>query len=161
LTDPIVPALALPTDDVDPTTNEARAARDLDISDISVALPEIAHKDLPHCPKCEGFLRPGVVWFGESLPSNILKAVDDYIEQSSRIDLCLVIGTSARVFPAAAYIEEVRAKGARVAIFNKDGDVPANGVGSRDWLFQGDAAELLPELLRPIIGDLEVPQETL
>jgi NAD-dependent deacetylase sirtuin 5 len=161
LTDPIVPALAIPTDDADVTTNAARSARELDLADATVALPELAIQDLPHCPMCNGLLRPGVVWFGESLPSNVLDAVDGFIEESERIDLILVIGTSASVFPAAAYIEMAKSKKAKVAVFNMDGDLPVGGLRNSDWLFQGDAAVLLPELLKPVIGDLDGAQERL
>jgi NAD+-dependent protein deacetylase sirtuin 5 len=160
-TDPIVPALAIPTDESDPTTNDARAARELDLADMNVALPELAIRDLPHCPDCKGLLRPGVVWFGESLPHDVLDAVDNFISTSPTIDLIMVIGTSASVFPAAGYIEEAQWKKARVAVFNMDGDMPAGGLSDQDWIFKGDAALLLPELLKPVIGDLEGVQERL
>jgi NAD-dependent protein deacetylase sirtuin 5 len=149
-----VPALTIPTDESDPTTNEARAARELDIADISVALPEVTTDHLPKCPDCNGLLRPGVVWFGEGLPGNVLDAVDDFISKSDKIDIIMVIGTSARVFPAAGYIETARWKGARIAVINMDGDLPPNGLGPNDWMFQGDAAMVVPELLKPVIGEL-------
>jgi NAD+-dependent protein deacetylase sirtuin 5 len=149
-----VPALAIPTDESDPTTNEARTTRELDLADASVALPELAIDHLPKCPDCGGLLRPGVVWFGEGLPGNVLDAVDGFISGSDRIDLIMVIGTSASVFPAAGYIETARWKGARVAVINMDGDLPVNGLGPNDWMFQGDAAMIVPELLKPVIGDL-------
>jgi NAD+-dependent protein deacetylase sirtuin 5 len=122
---------------------------------MDVALPELAIRDLPHCPACKGLLRPGVIWFGEALPGNVLNAVDDFIRNADKIDLILVIGTSAKVFPAAGYIEEARWKGAKVAVFNMDGDLPAGGLRNNDWIFQGDAAVLVPELLKPVIGNLD------
>ena len=50
-----------------------------------------------------------------------------------------------------------RRKGARVAVVNfDDGELgSASDLGTKDFLFVGDAAEILPELLRPVIGDLE------
>jgi NAD+-dependent protein deacetylase sirtuin 5 len=157
--DPIVPSLALPTDeDIDPTSNEVRAAnavaRELDISNPEVQLPEIDLRSLPHCPKCKGLLRPGVVWFGESLPNQVLDSVDSFVQNSEDVDLILVIGTSARVYPAAGYVDVAREKGARVCVINLAEDLPASEMGPDDWFFQGDAAVLLPELLRPVIGDL-------
>ena len=64
-TDPVTPALAVPTSGADPTTNEARqVGQDLDISDINVPLPSLTREDLPQCPRCKkNLLRPGVVWF--------------------------------------------------------------------------------------------------
>lgn len=157
-TDPIVPALAIPTDESDPTTTEAIKARELDISDVNVSLPEITLSHLPRCPTCKkGTLRPGVVWFGEALPSDVLDDVDNFVNAPERIDLIMVIGTSARVFPAASYVDEARAKGARVAIINTDkNDIPRSGLYDQDWFFQGDAAQIVPELLKNVIGEVNL-----
>jgi len=173
--DPIVPALALPTDESDPTTNAARGARaqpnreeqakvakELDISDENVALPEIPYAALPKCPSCKrAMMRPGVVWFGEALPHGTLDHIQKFIRKAPKIDIILVIGTSAKVYPAAGYVDEARHKGARVAVINTEGDLPASGLRKGDWLFQGDAAAILPEILRPVIGDVQVPEEKL
>lgn len=181
-TDPIVPALAIPLDESDPTTiealqaksaergekvqkhqNGASASRELDISNEEVPLPELSEKDLPHCPECKtGLLRPGVVWFGEMLPPKVIRTVDDFIVESDEIDLILVIGTSARVYPAAGYVERARANGARVAVINTDpNDEPRSGMMNGDWFFVEDAAQILPELLKPIIGDVSGMSEKL
>jgi NAD-dependent SIR2 family protein deacetylase len=104
-------------------------------------------------------LRPGVVWFGEALPKDTLKEISEWIEKD-KIDLMLVIGTTATVWPAAGYVDEARSKGAKVAVINMDGLDRELGAASDlrddDFLFQGDAAKLLPEILRPVIGELEV-----
>lgn len=169
--DPIVPALAIPRDESDPTSNAARkavsnavtessspgtAAKELDISDEQVHLPAVPLQDLPHCPNCkEGLLRPGVVWFGEMLPQEVLSAVNEFIKESKKIDLCLVIGTSAKVYPAAGYVGTARAKGARVAVINMEvTDAAAAGLVEGDWFFQGDAAVIVPEILKPVIGEI-------
>ena len=176
-TDPVVPALAGPTDGVDPTSDEARKGaneqlqaqaqakgKDVDISDVKVPLPKLTAYDLPHCPKCKThLLRPGVVWFGEMLPESVLSNVEGFIEakadngwEDAEIDLIMVIGTSAKVTPAASYIDEARFKGARVCVVNMDtNDAPRSGWAKGDWLFQGDAAVIVPELLRPVIGELK------
>ncbi|CAD0115298.1 unnamed protein product [Aureobasidium uvarum] len=163
-TDPIVPALRIPLDESDPTTKEARHAvsqnhKEADIADAQVHLPSVQVADLPKCPEChEGLLRPGVVWFGESLPSKVLNAVDSFINDSTKIDLIFVIGTSASVYPAAGYVDEARAKGARVAVINADrADEPAGGLTDNDWFFEGDAAQIVPDILKTIIGEVEQP----
>ena len=129
---------------------------ELDISDDRVELPEIDKHELPHCPECgEGILRPGVVWFGEMLPEKTLNEVDEFIKISGRINLILVIGTSAQVFPAADYIGRARAKAAKVAVINMDrADVPRQGLMEGDWFFEGDASTILPELLKSEIGEI-------
>jgi NAD-dependent deacetylase sirtuin 5 len=159
-TDPIVPALALPTDESDPTTTNALEARELDISDENVAIPELTYNHLPKCPECKkGLLRPGVVWFGEALPGDVLDDVDAFMSSPDKIDLILVIGTSAKVYPAAAYVDLARHKGARVAIINMDtNDIPAGGLYDRDWFFQGDAAQIVPEILKSVIGEVKMEE---
>lgn len=163
-TDPVVPALAIPTSGEDPTTNAALASatsqnpQDLDISDAATPLPALSTHDLPHCPSCHrALLRPGVVWFGEQLPSDVLASVDAYIYADARpIDIILVIGTSAKVYPAAGYIDIARQRGARVCVVNmEEGDAPAGGWRAGDWVFKGDAAEIVPRLLEPVVGRVE------
>ena len=137
---------------------ERSVPRDLDISDDRVEIPQISIEDLPRCPKCRGgLLRPGVVWFGETLPEKTILAVDKWINKPERIDLMLVIGTSASVYPAAGYVGEARAKGARVAVINTErADTPGgqNGLMVGDWFFQGDAGSVVPEILKSVIGDI-------
>ncbi|KAH7135761.1 NAD-dependent deacetylase-like protein sirtuin-5 [Dendryphion nanum] len=155
-TDPIVPALAIPTDESDPTTTTARQQKELDISDENVALPELDYRHLPRCPTCQrGLLRPGVVWFGEALPRKVLDDIDEWIKENRAIDLIMVIGTSAKVYPAAGYVDLARNLGARVAVINMDpNDIPAIGLSEGDWFFQGDAAQIVPEILKGVIGEL-------
>jgi NAD-dependent deacetylase sirtuin 5 len=168
-TDPIVPALALPVDDQElASDSQLKAAmkakhalvKGADISDINVPIPTIKREDLPQCPSCnKNLLRPGVVWFGESLPEDVLHDVDVFVSQPERIDLMLVIGTSSRVYPAAGYTSVARSRGARVAVINMDRD-DAKSLTKRDWFFEGDAAVILPEILKTVIGEVGEFDET-
>jgi len=168
-TDPIVPALALPADE-----NEVYAQSQLqaamkeknalikgaDISNINVPIPEIKREDLPRCPSCKAnLLRPGVVWFGEALPEQVLKDVDDWFNRPEKIDLILVIGTSSKVYPAAGYTQMARNKGARVAVINMEREV-AGDLTQRDWFFEGDAAVIVPDILKSVIGEIGEFDET-
>ncbi|KAE8333269.1 DHS-like NAD/FAD-binding domain-containing protein [Aspergillus sergii] len=171
-TDPIVPALAIPKNVPEPkpstddkTGEEASKSiynalgipegEEVDISDDRVPLAPLSSDVLPHCPECkDGLLRPGVVWFGESLPSQTLDMVDSWM-RSGPIDLILVIGTSSRVYPAAGYVDKARARGARVAVVNMDrNDVGSSGLKPGDWFFQGDAGTIVPEILKETIGEI-------
>ncbi|PTU24008.1 hypothetical protein P175DRAFT_0553297 [Aspergillus ochraceoroseus IBT 24754] len=170
--DPIVPALAIPRtfpelnpSAEDKTGEEASKAlysamgigegAEVDISDERVPLPTLSRDVLPQCPECEGgLLRPGVVWFGESLPLHTLDLVDKWMDVD-KIDLILVIGTSARVYPAAGYVDEARRRGARVAVINMDqNDVGKGGLTSNDWFFQGDAGVVVPDILKAVVGEI-------
>lgn len=72
----------------------------------------------------------------------------------------LVIGTSAQVYPAAGYVQKAQQRGARVAVVNFDGGElgSASSLSSKDFLFVGDAAKILPEMFQPVIGDLDGQQ---
>ncbi|SMR52423.1 unnamed protein product [Zymoseptoria tritici ST99CH_1E4] len=160
-TDPIVPALDLP-DGKDVTSDEYRTmGGKVDISDPQVQLAQIPREDLPTCPQCRrALLRPGVVWFGEALPDDVVDSVYAYLDEPEKVDLIMVIGTGAKVYPAAGYIEEAREKGAKVCVVNMDAnDAPPGGWAEGDFFFQGDAATIVPELLRPIIGEVKVPEQ--
>lgn len=131
---------------------EQPGGREVDISDESIPIPELSRDVLPKCPKCkDGLLRPGVVWFGETLPLDTLGTVDQWL-QSGKVDLMLVIGTSSKVYPAAGYVDKARARGARIAVVNMDrNDVGSSGLRPDDWLFQGDAGAIVPEILKDAI----------
>ena len=136
------------------SANGSRTTQEIDISDASNPLPQIKDEDLPRCPKCKNHMtRPGVVWFGEALPGAVISTVDEFIQNPRKIDLMLVIGTSAKVYPAAGYVDIARRKGARVAVINMDkADIPRNGLTQKDWFFQGDAGELVPQLFQSVIS---------
>jgi NAD-dependent deacetylase len=50
--------------------------------------------DIPRCPRCKGLMRPGVVWFGEQLPWDELRRVENYLA-AHPCDYVIVIGTTA------------------------------------------------------------------
>ncbi|KAL8715795.1 MAG: hypothetical protein Q9220_000462 [cf. Caloplaca sp. 1 TL-2023] len=174
--DPIVPALAIPKEVSQPMPGAEAAkslaaamkgaksteGKELDISDAAVSIPRIDVKDLPQCPKCQrGLLRPGVVWFGEALPAKTMEAVDEFVDdERSKIDLMMVIGTSAQVFPAARYADIARARGARIAVINMDKQTGKRGLTKNDWFFHGDAGIILPDILFPVIGDISKMGDT-
>ncbi len=70
----------------------------------------------PRCPSCGALARPGVVWFGEPIPPEALRAA----EAATRCDVLLSIGTSSVVYPAAALVADARARGAFTVEINPD-----------------------------------------
>lgn len=95
----------------------------------------------PHCAGCCNRVRPGVVWFGESLPSATLDAAQCAAE---RCDVMLVVGTAGAVYPAAGLAHVTRAAGGRVAMLNPSPSA-LDGVAHR--VLRGTAASVLPSLL--------------
>ena len=70
---------------------------------------------LPRCEECGALLRPDVVWFGERLAPGVL---EEAFEWAGRADLCIVIGTSGVVEPAASIASTTRATGGDVIEIN-------------------------------------------
>jgi NAD-dependent deacetylase len=104
--------------------------------DRRVPLPKLP----PHC-QCGGVARPGVVWFGEPLPGEVLGAS---AEAAQSANVLLVIGTSAVVYPAASLIPVAKRSGARVIEVNPD-ETPASTMA--DCSLRGAAGEILPLLV--------------
>ena len=96
----------------------------------------------PRCKQCGGLVRPGVVWFGESLPVDALEAA---FAAAADCDLLLSVGTSGVVYPAAQVPEIALQAGAAVVHVNPQ---PQALGGQHEWLLAGAAGEVLPSLLQ-------------
>lgn len=94
--------------------------------------------DLPPRCACGELLRPGVVWFGESLPAETWRRAGQAARDA---DLFFVIGTSAVVHPAAGLVETAKSTGARVIEINIE-RTSVSGIVDRS--LRGPAAEILP-----------------
>lgn len=98
----------------------------------------------PLCTACGGYIRPGVVWFGESLPEdNWLRAQ----KLASRCDVLFSVGTSSLVYPAAGLPQMAKASGAVVVQVNPN---PTGIEPLLDFDLQGKAGELMPALLQAV-----------
>jgi NAD-dependent deacetylase len=104
--------------------------------DRRVPLPKLP----PHCA-CGGLARPGVVWFGESLPDGMMREAEHAVTSSQVV---LVVGTSAVVYPAAGLIPHARQSGAKVIEINIDDTAATSQV---DCALRGPAGDILPQLL--------------
>ena len=78
----------------------------------------------PSCDDCDGILKPDTVSFGQSMPED--KMVRSYREAEA-CDLCLVLGSSLVVQPAASVPEHAARSGAALMIINRD-PTPLDGV---------------------------------
>ncbi|MEM7417375.1 MAG: NAD-dependent deacylase [Gemmatimonadota bacterium] len=96
---------------------------------------------LPRCPQCGDLMRPDVVWFGEALDADVLEAS---LHAAREADVCLVVGTSALVYPAASVPDVTASMGGHVIEVNLTA-TPLTG--SADVSLQGPAGEILPQLL--------------
>ena len=99
------------------------------------------------CPACGGgsTLRPHVVWFGE-LPLEL----DAIYEALAGCALFVAIGTSGQVYPAAGFVEAVRAEGrARTVELNLEPSAFSSRFHEHR---QGPAAELVPRYVAELLA---------
>lgn len=71
--------------------------------------------EIPACSKCGGFLKPNVVFFGDSVPSHRVATV------RAAVDACdglLVVGSSLAVHSAYRHVREASKQGIPIAILN-------------------------------------------
>ncbi len=93
------------------------------------------------CRRCRRLLRPAVLWFGEAMEEHIMQLV---LREIDRCDLCLVVGTSSLVYPAALFAPQAASRGAIVAEFNLE-ETPATE--EFHFHFSGPCGETLPRAL--------------
>lgn len=97
---------------------------------------------LPRCESCGALARPDIVWFGESLdPRNIERA----FAAAEDADVCLVIGTSGVVQPAASIASVTRRHGGAVIEVNPV-ETPITDISSIS--LRGTAVDVVPGILR-------------
>ncbi len=70
----------------------------------------------PECVKCGGIIKPEGVFFGEAMP---VKETMEAERRSSSCDLCIVIGSSLVVYPAAMMPQYAVQSGAKLVIINE------------------------------------------
>nr|CAH7730424.1 unnamed protein product [Callosobruchus chinensis] len=116
-----------------------RKCRDGNVQDDS--LPVVKKEDLPKCKTCNSLVRPYIVWFGENLDHEVLRKARELVETC---DLCLVVGTSSVVYPAAMFAPLVAQRGMPVAEFNVT-EEPAEQ--SFAFHFPGKCGTTLPKAL--------------
>ncbi|MFA5949557.1 MAG: NAD-dependent deacylase [Hyphomicrobium sp.] len=101
------------------------------------------------CPSCgeAGGMRPDVVWFGE-LPYHMPRIM----ELVAKASLFISVGTSGNVYPAAGFVAEARANGARTLELNLE---PSQGRSHFHEAIYGPATAVVPAYVdRLLSGNL-------
>lgn len=108
----------------------------------SEPLPEAGIRiEPPRCTRCNGYVRPGVVWFGEMLPA---EAWTNALAAAKDCDFFLSIGTSGIVYPAAELPFAALANSATVVHVN-----PVQfAISNQEFFVQGAAASSMKSLLK-------------
>lgn len=148
----LVPQLTLVTQNVDGLHQRAgsrnvlefhgnlmsnRCSRDGSLQQAAATSTEIP----PRCPECGAYLRPGVVWFGEPIPGDVL---DLSFRAAANCDLYFAIGTSSLVHPAASLVDAAMQNDATIVEVNPEA-TPLTRYA--DFVLSEQAGTALPELL--------------
>jgi len=112
--------------------------------DQSAVPDEGALIDPPRCQRCNGKMRPAVVWYGEDLPAQAWKTAINLVKDC---DLLVSVGTSGIVMPAAGLPDLALASGASVIHVNK---VDVAMGEPREFMLMGGGAEVLSMLFERI-----------
>ena len=90
----------------------------------------------PSCPHCGGFIRPGVVWFGEGIDPDVMRQSLAALD----CDVFFTVGTSSLVYPASSLVHEAKTRGAFTVEVNVE-STPASR--SLDLALKAPAEEIL------------------
>jgi len=97
--------------------------------------------DDPRCMICKGILKPDAVFFGEQLPLEVMMESE---RRSRTCDLCLVLGSSLVVYPAALMPVYAMESKAKVVIINVG---PTEMDRMATILIDGKAGEVAPRII--------------
>lgn len=101
---------------------------------------EIVPDDIPSCEKCDGKIRPDVVWFGEMLDAEIINSAFKASEES---EIFFSAGTSAVVHPAASLPVAAKRNGAVLIEINPE-ETPISSIA--DFRINSKSGEFFSEL---------------
>jgi NAD-dependent deacetylase len=72
---------------------------------------------VPYCDDCDGILKPATISFGQAMPQDEMARAVMYAREC---DLCIVLGSSLVVYPAASIPAQAVESGAKLMIINRD-----------------------------------------
>jgi NAD-dependent SIR2 family protein deacetylase len=68
------------------------------------------------CPRCAGMLKPDIVYFGETVPKEVVSQSYSLVDQAEAL---LVVGSSLTVFSGYRFVRHAAALGIPIAIVNR------------------------------------------
>lgn len=96
------------------------------------------------CQHCGGYIRPDIVWFGESLPVAAWQTAE---EAAASCDVFMSIGTSSLVYPAAGLAQLAKQNGANIIEINPS-PTPSTVV---DITLAAKAGIIMPLLVKKVV----------
>ncbi|KAM3963946.1 LOW QUALITY PROTEIN: NAD-dependent protein deacylase Sirt4 [Aphomia sociella] len=98
----------------------------------------------PLCPKCEGPLKPDIIFFGDNVPKERVEAVKNKVTSS---DAVFVLGSSLTVYSSYRIILQAKEENKSVAILNIG---PTRADNIVDIKVETKCGDILPELCNSI-----------
>jgi len=96
---------------------------------------------VPYCDDCHGILKPDTISFGQAMP---VEEMEQSIRYAAQCDLCVVLGSSLVVYPAASVPLHAVQSGARLMIVNRD---PTPQDAEADLVIRISVSEALGQML--------------
>lgn len=114
---------------------------------IAVVLDRVREgDDDPHCEVCGGLLKTATISFGQALVERDLQRA---MSEARRSDVCLAVGSTLSVWPAAGVPLEAARHGARLVIVN-DSETELDDAASA--MMRGRCGEVLSALAAAVTG---------
>ncbi len=111
-----------------------------------IAINEVPTEIPLRCEKCDGLMRPDVVWFGEPLPEKELIESHRLMKEAN---LVVVIGTSGLVMPAARFPSVAKGFGATIIDINPS-ITPVSDLA--EWAILAPSEEALPIIAENLLS---------
>ena len=96
---------------------------------------------VPYCDDCGGILKPDTISFGQAMPQ---EAMERSIRYAGQCDLCIVLGSSLVVYPAASVPIHAVRSGSRLMIINRE---PTPQDAEADLVIRMSVSDALEQML--------------
>ncbi|MDG5800037.1 NAD-dependent deacylase [Marinilabiliaceae bacterium ANBcel2] len=114
--------------------------------DYEVAAKEVDFSVLPcRCKKCNHLLKPDFIFFGEQIPQD---AYINSLDAARNCDVCIIVGSTGEVYPAAMIPAEAKRNGAYIIEINPEESLFTREI--TDVHLQGSAVEIFKGLKNAI-----------
>ena len=84
-------------------------------ADVFVAESSIKTFKTPHCRRCNGILKPDVIFFGGAVPKRRVETISTRLAES---DAVMVVGSSVHTYSAFRHVKEARDRGLPILVLN-------------------------------------------
>ena len=118
-----------------------------DRSDADAVVADTASFRYVDCPRCGGMLKPDIVYFGESVPKDIVDQAYSLVDQAQAL---LVAGSSLTVFSGYRFVRHAAANNIPVAIVNRG---RTRGDELASVTVDGGCSEMLTLLASELTGE--------